>query len=93
MPELSRFYGIVITLYFMDHSPPHIHIYGGKRGRPEWSAQVTIRDGKLLDGFAPDVAMRLVREWVTIHRDELMDAWNQALTGQTPGKIAPLRLR
>jgi|HubBroStandDraft_2_1064218.scaffolds.fasta_scaffold230869_3 hypothetical protein len=93
MPELARFYGIVITMYFRDHSPPHIHIYGGNRRRPEWAAQVTLRDGTLLDGDAPDVALRLVGDWVALHRDELLEAWRRARTGQEPGRIAPLRLR
>jgi hypothetical protein len=94
MPELSRFYGIVIAMFYRDHNPPHIHAYGGKsRRHPDWAAQFLIDDGSVLDGEAPDVAVRLIKDWVDLHRDELFDAWDRAVAGQVPGKVAPLRLR
>jgi len=93
MPELSRFYNIVITMFYRDHNPPHIHAYYGHRKRPEWAAQIDIRDGSVLDGDIPSLALRLVEEWIRIHQDELLDAWNRAVEGQAPGKIAPLRVR
>jgi hypothetical protein len=93
MPELARFYGIVISMFYRDHNPPHIHVYGGNRRRADWAVQIVIEDGSVLDGEAPDVAVRLVRDWVAIHRDELVEAWNRASVGQQPGKIAPLRVR
>lgn len=93
MPELARFYGIVITMFFLDHNPPHIHAYGGNRRRPDWAAQFAIRDGSILDGEASDLAARLVRDWIQLHQNELLDAWNRAVKGQQPGKIAPLRFR
>lgn len=93
MPELSRFFGIVVSMFYNDHLPAHIHVYGGNRGRPEWAAQFVIHNGAILDGHAPTVAVRLVREWITIHRDELLEAWDRAQIGRPLGRIAPLRLR
>ena len=85
MPEISRFYGIVITLNFNDHLPPHVHAwYGGYR------ATVAIEDGAPLHGELPGYAARMVREWATLHRAELMEAWEQTRQGRVPFKIEPL---
>ncbi len=72
MPVLSRFYGIIIRMYFLqrEHNPPHIHaIYG------ENVAAVTISDGKVLEGDLPAKALEMVREWLSEHRDELLSIW------------------
>ena len=70
MPELSRFYGIVIQMYFGDHPPPHFHaIYGGSK------AVVDIETLALIDGQLPPRARGLVIEWATIHQDELREAF------------------
>lgn len=72
MPVLSRFYGIVIRMYFLqkEHNPPHIHaIYGDD------VAAITIADGNVLEGSLPYKALELVREWVAIHKDELLTIW------------------
>ncbi len=72
MPVLSRFYGIVIRMYFLqkEHNPPHIHaIYG------ENVAAVAIEDGKVLEGDLPAKALEMVREWLSEHRDELLSIW------------------
>ncbi len=85
MPELSRFYGIVIQMYFADHAPPHIHaFYGGQ------AAKFEIATLALLDGSLPPRALALVTEWASQHQGELNEAWNRALAHQQPGKIAPL---
>jgi hypothetical protein len=93
MPELSRFYGIVIAMFYQDHNPPHIHVYGGNSKRPDWSIQLEIRDGSILDGEAPKLALKLVRDWLRLHREEVFDAWYLAVNGEKPFKIAPLRFR
>ena len=72
MPVLSRFYGIIIRMYFLqkEHNPPHIHaIYG------ENVAAITIVDGKVLEGDLPAKALEMVREWISEHRDELLTIW------------------
>ena len=72
MPVLSRFYGIVIRMYFQqaEHNPPHIHaLYG------EDMAAVDIKTGEVLEGHLPPKALAMVREWVTIHQNDLLDMW------------------
>ncbi len=73
MPVLSRFYGIVIRMYFLqkEHNPPHIHaIYGDD------VAAITIADGKILEGALPSKALEMVREWISLHKDELLLMWD-----------------
>ena len=72
MPVLSRFYGIVIRMYFLqkEHNPPHIHaIYGDD------VAAITISDGTVLEGALPNKALAMVREWIAINKDELITIW------------------
>lgn len=72
MPVLARFYGIVIRMYFLgsEHNPPHIHaIYGDN------TAALDIRDGSLLDGELPSRAAAMVREWIGLHQDALVEMW------------------
>lgn len=73
MPVLSRFYGIIIRMYFQqnEHNPPHIHaIYG------EHVAAIDFQEKKILDGELPKKALELVYEWIDIHKDELKNIWN-----------------
>ena len=72
MPVISRFYGIIIRMYFLqsEHNPPHIHaIYGEDVAAPE------IQTGNIIEGYLPPKAKALVQEWMSIHRDELMNIW------------------
>ena len=89
MPVISMFYGIIISMYFIDtkqHKTPHIHAkYQGDE------VVVSIPDGKVLDGSLPSPKMKLVTAWVEIHRDELVADWELASSGQLPYKIDPLR--
>ena len=67
MPEISRFFGIVIRMYFDDHNPPHIHaIYSGNE------AQVGIEPITILAGTLPNRAASMVFEWAALHQRELM---------------------
>ncbi len=89
MPVISMFYGIIVSLYFMDnqrHNLPHIH---AKYQDDE--AVIAIPTGEILDGSLPPGKMRLVLAWVEIHRDELLADWQLAVSGQQPFKIEPLR--
>jgi hypothetical protein len=84
MPEICRFYGIIIKMYFNEHNPPHFHIeYQG------FKATISIEAG-IVEGKMPKRALNLVFEWLELHREELMDNW---LTIQETGeysKIEPL---
>ena len=83
MPVLSRFYGIVIRMYFLqsEHNPPHIHaIYN------EDVASINFMTGEILDGYLPNKARDMVREWALIHKDMLMEIWKT----QEFKKIPPL---
>ncbi|MBI4459982.1 MAG: DUF4160 domain-containing protein [Acidobacteria bacterium] len=85
MPEISRFYGIIIKIYFGDHLPPHFHAeYGGEE------ALLSIETLALIAGNLPARAMGMIVEWASLHRDELRAAWARAKNLQAPGKIAPL---
>lgn len=85
MPEISRFYGIVVYMYFGDHSPPHIHVRYA-----EWEAQVGIDPPEILHGRLPGRAWRLVSEWASLHTEELHELWERAQDHREPGKIDPL---
>ena len=74
MPEISRFYGIIIRMYSGDHPPPHFHaIYG------EHEAFVEIESGRVLFGHLPGTALRLVQMWADEHRGELRYEWQFAV--------------
>jgi uncharacterized protein DUF4160 len=85
MPELSRFFGIVIRMFFSDHEPAHFHaLYG------EHEALIEIHTLKVYRGSLPRRAMALVLEWAALHREELREDWDKARAGHTPTPIAPL---
>lgn len=72
MPVLSRFYGIIIRMYFQqaEHNPPHIHaLYG------EDMAAIDIQTCEVLEGHLPPKALAMVREWSAIHKDDLLHMW------------------
>lgn len=84
MPEISRFLGIVIAMFYRDHSPPHFHaIYG------EYEITVEIESG-IINGRFPKRALKLVFEWSEFHKDELLDNWRLAEQRLPLNKIAPL---
>jgi hypothetical protein len=85
MPEISRFLGIVIAMYFKDHAPPHFHAkYSEQR------ASFTIQELQLLEGTLPPRIVSLVLEWAFLHREELMENWERARREEPLRKIAPL---
>ena len=85
MPEISRFYGIVIRMYFDDHLPPHFHAHYA-----EWNTSISIADGEILSGDLPMKARNLVLEWLELHRDELLLNWTRAISNQPIVPIEPL---
>jgi hypothetical protein len=84
MLEISRFFGIVITMLADDHSPPHFHAKYG-----EFAISVTIRDGVAVGRF-PVRAQRLVQEWWEIHQAELLDNWDRLAAREPVKRIPPL---
>ena len=81
MPILSRFYGIVIRMYFKrsEHNPPHIHaIYGDDM------AEIVIKTGEILEGKLPPKALNMVREWIEINKSDLLQIWESQEFKQLP---------
>ena len=84
MPEISRFLGIVIAIYYRDHAPPHFHaVYG------EFHATIAIRDGAV-NGYLPKRVLANVEEWRILHQEELAAAWRLAQAGLPLLTIEPL---
>jgi hypothetical protein len=85
MPEISRFYGIIIRIFYGDHPPPHFHaVYGND------VAKICIDALTVIDGRLPPRALSLTLEWAALHQTELREAFAKAANLQPPGKIAPL---
>ena len=85
MPWICAFYGIIITMYYRDHDPPHFHsVYG------EHEAQIVISTLEPLFGDLPGRALRLVHEWAELHRAELEANWERARLREPLDTIAPL---
>ena len=85
MPEVSRFYGIVIRMYFADHWPAHFHAEYG-----EHEALIGIEDLRVIAGSLPARAFGLVQEWALIHQAELAALWLTARQLKALNKIDPL---
>ncbi|MBQ8223679.1 MAG: DUF4160 domain-containing protein [Bacteroidales bacterium] len=85
MPEISRFYGIYVLMNFSDHQPPHFHAWYG-----EHKVIVNINDG-IVKGEMPGRAIKLILEWLDLHRDELLDNWQRSQNGKLLIKIEPLK--
>ncbi len=85
MPELSRFLGISILMYFNDHTPPHFHVKYN-----EFRASVDLQTLSILDGNIPPRVHGLVIEWAELHQDELLTNWNTLQESGVFRKIEPL---
>jgi hypothetical protein len=84
MPEISRFLGIVISMYYAEHGVPHFHaVYG------ECRVSVEV-ESATVHGTFPGRALRHVLEWAALHREELLDNWRRARQGKPLHHIAPL---
>ena len=84
MPEISRFLGIVITMYFSEHNPPHFHAKYGT-----FKISVEIESG-IVNGKFPKRALRAVLDWHALHKEELLEDWKLALKDQPLKRIKPL---
>lgn len=86
MPEICRFYGIIIAMFYDDHNPPHFHARYGKD-----KMVIEIQTLKVLEGKIPPRALGLVIEWASQHREELLRDWELSKNNQPPEKITPLK--
>lgn len=84
MPELSRFLGIVITMFWNDHAPPHFHAKYGK-----YEISVNILTG-VVEGVFPRRALRHVIDWYELHQMELLEDWELCRASKAPNPIEPL---
>lgn len=85
MPEISRFFGIIIYMYFADHAPPHFHArYGSKE------ALFDIQTLSMIHGNLSPRVRALVVEWAAKHQFELMENWKKLQKNKSPKKIKPL---
>ena len=85
MPELSRFLGISIMMYFDDHNPPHFHVKYN-----EYRALISILELKVIEGLLPARILGLVVEWAELHKDELIKNWDMVKNTGKFIKIDPL---
>ena len=85
MPEICRFYGIAIRMFFDDHNPPHFDAwYSGQE------SVVDIQTLAAISGGLPPRAHGMVVEWASLHRDELLELWDKAKNLEPLAKIDPL---
>jgi Domain of unknown function (DUF4160) len=84
LPEISRFLGIVVGMFYNEHGVPHFHAVYGEH---EVSVEVETR---MVRGFLPPRALRLVLEWARLHEDELLENWTLARKGEPLRDIEPL---
>ncbi|MBT4132400.1 MAG: DUF4160 domain-containing protein [Candidatus Marinimicrobia bacterium] len=84
MPIISRFLGIIVTMYWDDHAPPHFHAKYA-----EYEVSVNIYTG-VIEGKFPRRALHHVMEWYEIHKDELVEDWELCQNGEAPNQIEPL---
>jgi hypothetical protein len=86
MPELSRFFGIVVRMFYDDHEPPHIHVeYQGEKAKVDFQGNVLRGD------LRSRTALKLLREWIDLHHDDLQRDWFLARQAKPLEKIEPLR--
>ncbi len=85
MPEVSRFFGMIISLYYNDHQPPHFHVRYG-----EQKAIIGIENFVLLHGKLSPRTLGLLVEWASLHQDELKENWGLARDQQPLNPIEPL---
>ncbi len=86
MPEICRFFGIVIKMYFDDHPPPHFHAE-----YDEYKAVFEAHTLVAVGGYLPPRVMGMVVEWASEHREELLDLWQRAASRQPLHKLPPLK--
>ena len=85
MPEISRFFGIVVRMYYDEHNPTHLHAeYSGNKAVFDFQGNI------IMGNVSSKTAIKLLREWIDIHEKELMEDWNLARANKEIKKINPL---
>jgi hypothetical protein len=83
LPTIAYFFGIAVAIYYRDHNPPHIHVvYQG------YEALIAIEDARVLRGRLPPTVMLIIRKWVVLRRNELIENWGRARRHETLERIA-----
>ena len=85
MPEICIFFGIIISLYWRDHNPPHIHFTYGN-----YECSMSVLD-RVVNGQAPAKVIAKVNEWIDLHETEILTLWEKAQKGEPLNKIEPLK--
>lgn len=85
MPEISRFYGIIIAMYYREHPPPHFHAKHADK-----KAVFSIADLKMIEGQLPKRSVRLILKWASEHQETLLENWERARQEIPLHKIPPL---
>ena len=85
MPEISRFLGIIISMYYDEHNPPHFHAEYG-----EYEIIINIESGNIKGEF-PKKELRAVLDWYDLHKEELLQDWQLAVNRKPLNKIKPLQ--
>jgi hypothetical protein len=85
MPEISRFFGIIVRMYYNEHVPPHFHAQYG-----EHQVEIAVETLEVLKGKLPNRVLGLVLEWAALHRKELRSDWERARNEQPLEYIQPL---
>jgi hypothetical protein len=86
MPEISRFFGLIIRMFYDDHDPPHVHVeYQGNKAKVDFEGNVLRGD------LHSRTALKLTREWIDLHSEELTKDWEKAMAGNPLEKISPLQ--
>lgn len=86
MPTISMFYGILVQMFWNEHSPPHFHARYEK-----YKVAISINTLEVLNGKMPRRALSLILEWASMNREKLLEDWELCQQNQTPKKIAPLK--
>lgn len=86
MPAISRFFGIVIAMYFDDHGPPHFHAR-----HADGTAKVRIDTLEVIESTLGRRQLRFVLAWAELHQEELRENWRRARAGDTLHEVEPLR--
>lgn len=85
MPEICRFWGMIIFMFYNEHNPPHFHAYYG-----QYKVVIDIATATALQGKFPRKQLKFLQDWCTLHREELLEDWRLAQQQKPLNTIAPL---